>query len=105
MAPVTCLIPQLQQPSTWLFLKIPQDCVFSIEQSAFSCGLANPESTILYHKVMQKVWEDGEFLLLEKQCTFFLLWAWFWFVFFKHIPLFVIMYIMNVIKKLWSTLL
>lgn len=44
--------------------------VFSIDyinlQLAFSCGLVNPESAILYHKVLQKVWEDEEFLLLEK---------------------------------------
>lgn len=75
MGTATCLIPQLQQSSIWLFLKISQGSVFSIyyinQQLAFSCGLANPESTVLYHKLMQKVWEDRVFLLLEKQCTFF----------------------------------
>lgn len=67
MGPATCLIPQLQQSSVWLFLKISQDSVFSIDyvnqQLAISCGLASPESTVLYHKVMQKVWEDGELAL------------------------------------------
>lgn len=70
MGAATCLIPQLQQPSICLFPKISQDNVFSIDyinlQLAFSCGLVNPESAILYHKVLQKVWEDEEFLLLEK---------------------------------------
>lgn len=77
MGAATCLIPQLQQSSIWLFPKISQDNVFGIDyinlQLAFSCGLVNPESAILYHKVLQKVWEDEEFLLLEKQCIYSLI--------------------------------
>lgn len=74
MGAATCLIPQLQQSSIWLFLKISQDNVFGIDyinlQLAFSGGLVNPESAILCHRVLQKVWKDEEFLLLEKQCIF-----------------------------------
>lgn len=68
MNTATCLIPQLQQSSIWFFLKISQDNIFGIDyinlQFAFSCGLVTTESAILYHKVLQKVWEDEEFLLL-----------------------------------------
>lgn len=75
MAAATCLISQLQQSSIWIFPKISQNNLFSIDyinlQLAFSCGLVNPESAILCHKVLHKVWEDEEFLLLEKPCIYY----------------------------------
>lgn len=74
MGAATCLIPQLQLSSFWFFLKVSQDNIFGIDYInlllAFSCGPVNPESAILYHKALQKVWEDEEFLLLEKQCIY-----------------------------------
>lgn len=77
MGAATCLIPQLQWSSIWVFLKISQENIFGIDhinlQLAFSCGLVNPESAILSHKVLQKVWEDEEFLLLEKRCIYSLI--------------------------------